>query len=267
MHLRGAPRSLFLRKLQRRAHRLWRLPWAGWTAREPEAIVKVPPLDAALVSAIKLIAPQYSDLQADEQGRQLWERDQNHSCWAEDAALSPILRTMPTPRRILEIGPGLGRSAIFFSRRYFPDASFDLFDATGHGTKYELLGNRYDDSFCGNLALLQRCLGFNHVTNARVVDAGGRGGRLPSADKYDFIYSFYAVGFHWSLDHWLDEILAVSHSETLCALIVPSHYQPSARIALLPHRLVQASPLLQPDPYSTIYVLVFTPRPVAWLAV
>jgi hypothetical protein len=267
VNLNRTPRSLGLRTLRRRIRRVWRQPLAGLVGREPETIVRVPPIDAPFLAALKLIAPQYGSLGPDEPSRLFWERDQNSSCWAEDAALAPVFAAMPRPSRILEIGPGLGRSCVFWSKRYFPDAHFDLYDATGHDTKYELLGNRYEDSFCGNLDILERCVAFNGVKSYRVIDASTTGGHIPAPDRpYDLIYSFYAVGFHWSLDHWLDEILSVAHDATVCAFLVPSHYQPSPRIARMPHVMLESSPPLRPKPWNTSsYFLVFTPKPVAWL--
>lgn len=260
-----APRSLALRALRRRLRLLSRRPFVGWLAREPEIVVRVPRLDSELLAAIRLVAPHYTGLVADEASRRLWELDQNRSCWVEDAVLAPLLRDLPPPRRILEIGAGLGRSAVFFSRRHFPAARFDLFDATGHEEKYELAGRRHADSFCGNLEALRRCLAFNRVENFDILDGDLSGGQIPiPPEPYDLIYSFYAVGFHWSVDHWLDEILAVAHQRTLCAVIVPSHYEPSARIAALPHLLLEASPLLLPAPLATVYFLVFTPGAAVW---
>lgn len=255
------PQSIWARRIRRRLRyvlgtSLWRR-----LVRDPEIVVRVPPLDDSFVAALKLIAPQYEHIEADERSRQLWEKDQNCSCWIEDAALSALLRAVPTPRNILEIGPGFGRSAVFFSRRYFPSSNFVLFDATGDDTKYDLLGKRINDSFCGNLDLLQRCLDFNAVPNCRIVDARATGGRLTGfGDKFDFIYSFYAIGFHWSVDDWLDEILSVAHEGTLCAFLVPSHYQPSARIAAMPHGILDGTVPLTPTPWRTEYFLVFTPK-------
>jgi hypothetical protein len=266
VHLHRAPRSVLFRKLSRNIRWVLLRRFSRWIAREPEIIVRVPPIDDALASAIKLISPPMAGLPPDEGFRRYWERDQNCSCWAEDAALAPLLTVMPSPRRILEIGPGLGRSAVFFSRRYFPKADFDLFDATGQDTKYALLGERNNKSFCGNLAILRRCLEFNEVYNYRIIDASATDGHLvTAARKYDFIYSFWAIGFHWSLDHWLDEILAVSHDNTLCVFTVPNHYQPSQRVASLPHVLLEASSRLLPNPGGTAYFLIFTPKPTSWL--
>jgi hypothetical protein len=268
MHIYGASRSRHLRKIRRRVRRVLLSPFRHWIAREPETVVRVPPLDAAFVAALKLIAPQYQSLQPDERSRVFWERDQNTVCWTEDAALGSLLSVMPLPSRVLEIGPGLGRSAVFMSKRHFPKARFDLFDATGHAAKYELEGSRYEDSFCGNLAVLRRCLEFNHVSDFRIIDATTTGGHLPPLSQpYDLIYSCYAVGFHWSVDLWLDEILGVCHDATLCALMVPSDYEASPRIASLPHTILEGSALTRLHGLSTVYFLVFTPKPVPWLAI
>jgi SAM-dependent methyltransferase len=242
-----------------------RRPLLPWIAREPETVVRIPPLDDSSVAAIKLIAPQYSDLTTDEASRRFWERDQNGSCWTEDAALSDLFGAMPPVRRVLEIGPGVGRSAAFFSRRWFPDAHFDLYDATGSSTKYELNGPRYDDSFCGNLDLLRRVVEYNGVKNYRILDASTTNGRLPVPDHpYDLIYSFWAIGFHWSLDHWIEEILATAHDQTLCVFTVPSRYEPSPRIAAMPHLLIDSAPCLRTSPTSTTYYLALLRRPASW---
>lgn len=264
MKPRLAPRTLVFRRLERRLRRVLLTPVRPWLRRDPPRVVRVPPLDQAFVDAIKLIAPQYTSLTCNEDSRQFWELDQNNSCWTEEAALGSLLTAMPRPGRILEIGPGFGRSAIFVGLRHFPEAQFDLFDAAGKQTKYELLGHRYADSFCGDLGLLRRCLDFNQVSRCRILDAALTNGRIPMPEApYDFVYSFYAVGFHWDLDHWLDELLAVGGPATLYAFLVPSHYEPSARVAALPHLLLQAHSPLYPE--RTVYFLTFTPHAQPWL--
>jgi hypothetical protein len=266
--LQRASPSLALRRFRRRVRRVLLTPLSRWIARDPETVVRVPALDAAFVSALKLIAPQYESLEADEASRLFWERAQNSACLAEDAALGSLLRAMPPPARILEIGPGLGRSVVFFARRYFPHARFDVYDATGHAARYELDGSRHEDSFCGNLDVLRRCLEFNQIGGFRIIDASATGGHIPpSREKYDFIYSFYAVGFHWSVDHWLDEILGACRDTTLCVLMVPSHFEPSLRIRAMPYTILEGWAPTYPEPWGTVYFLVFTPKRVPWLAV
>jgi hypothetical protein len=266
LHLDIAPRSRNVRILRTLARQAWRKPLSRWVGRKPSIVVRVPPLDAELVTAINLVAPHYSWMRADEASRRYWQDDQNCSCWREDAALGPLLATMPRPRRILELGPGLGRSAVFYSQRYFPDAQFDLLDSTGGAIRYECLGPRYDDSFCGDLRSLRRCLDYNGVTRSRILDAKATGGHIPvPSAPYDFIYSYYAVGYHWTLDHWLDEILAVCHPDTLCAFGVHPEFNPSPRLKALPHLLLEASPRLSPVPWETSFIFAFTPGRNTWL--
>src|SRR5690349_2560299 len=81
-----------------------------------ERVFKAPPLTAELINAIKLISPQF-DLKENEESRSFWEADQNGACWGEYQALEPIFKETPKPKKILEIGPGLGRSIVFFSKK------------------------------------------------------------------------------------------------------------------------------------------------------
>src|SRR5690349_11750277 len=83
---------------------------------EKERVFHAPPLTEELVSAIRLISPQF-DLNCDETSRLLWEADQNGACWGEFEALQPLFEAVHTPSKILEIGPGMGRSLVFFSKR------------------------------------------------------------------------------------------------------------------------------------------------------
>ena len=141
---------------------------------------------------------------------------------------------------MLEIGPGLGRSVAFFKRRLgWQDVPFHLYEGDGNDTKYTVLGPRFDDSFCGSLALLEQSLAYNGVEHARIFDALKLEGRLSALPgPYDWIYGFYSVGFHWNLEHFLDEILGLMHEGTLCSFIVPEHFEPFPRLQELPHRIV-----------------------------
>lgn len=91
------------------------LPKLSQELLDKERVLRAPPFDAELVSAIHLIAPQFR-LKADEKCRSYWEADQNGCCWGEYVALEPLLDAMPRPARVLEIGPGLGRSLVFFTK-------------------------------------------------------------------------------------------------------------------------------------------------------
>jgi SAM-dependent methyltransferase len=197
----------------------------GLAAREP--LFRAPPLTPELVAAIRLISPQL-ELFPDEASRRLWEADQNGACWGEYDALEPFLARLPEPAQALELGPGLGRSAVFLTKKLgWRRCALHLYDATGSSTRYTMQGPRFADSFCGNLPLLEGVLAFNGVANARIFDAAQPGVSLRSLPgPYDLIYSFYAVGFHWSLEHFLPEIDALLAPGGTAFFTVPRDFAP-----------------------------------------
>src|SRR5206468_4046944 len=71
-----------------------------------EHFFKAPPFTEELVQAIRLVTSQYRHT-VTERSRQRWETEQNASCWGEFDALGPLLRGIPKPARVLEIGPGM----------------------------------------------------------------------------------------------------------------------------------------------------------------
>jgi SAM-dependent methyltransferase len=197
----------------------------GLAAREP--LFRAPPLTPELTAAIRLISPQLQ-LSPDEASRRLWEADQNGACWGEYDALEPFLAALPEPAQALELGPGLGRSAVFLTKKLgWSRCELHLYDATGSSTRYTMQGPRFADSFCGNLPLLERVLAFNGVANYRIFDAAQPGVSLRSLPgPYDLIYSFYAVGFHWSLEHFLPEIAALLAPGGTAFFTVPRDFAP-----------------------------------------
>jgi len=231
--------------------------------RTKEIVFKLPPLTEELVKAIRLLNPDIK-LKVDEESRRFWELDQNASCWAEFEALSPILKRIPKPAKVLEIGPGLGRSVVFFTKKLdWHDTEFHLFEANGEKTRYTMLGPRFEDSFCGNLALLKEVLEYNAVTNFTIFDAKKldfKITRLPSV--YDVIYSFYAVGFHWSLEHFLDDILSLMHDRSVALFTVGYKFAEFEKLKRLHYRLIDATR----TPSLTVKMLalsksdIFTPK-------
>ena len=91
-------------------------------------VFRAPPLTPDLAAAIRLYCEQF-DYPLTEAARALWETDQNAACRAEREALSPLLNAMPAPGKILDIGPGMGRSLVWF-RREFPRAELHAWLAT-----------------------------------------------------------------------------------------------------------------------------------------
>ena len=192
----------------------------------------------ALVRAIRLISP-HLDFIPNETSRGLWESDQNGACCAEYDSLRDTLPALAKPMRVLEVGPGLGRSIVFFSKKFgWEDCDLHTYEADGETTKYTLNGPRFEDSFCGTISELRRVLDYNGITNLTIHDAKLVALKdLPG--PFDLLYGFYTIGFHWSLEHFFDEVLGLIGKTGIAVFTVPSNFQPFPRLRQLPYRLAE----------------------------
>jgi hypothetical protein len=212
---------------------------------QAEPVFLAPPFTPEVVSAIRLISTRLP-LEADEASRQLWQRENNAGCQAEYEALLPLFGRMEAPRRILEIGPGFGRSVVYFGKKgvWSGDSEVHLYDADGHETKYQ---QKYYDrppqwpdtsSFCGNLPLLRHILKYNGISNYKIFDAA-EGPLTSLPGPYDLIYGFYSIGFHWSLEYYLDELEPLLNERSVFICTLNKHFRIFPRLRQYSARMVQ----------------------------
>jgi len=214
-----------------------------------EPVFHAPPLTPELLAAIKLISPRLK-LAQDEHSRRIWEKEQNGTCWSEYEALRPLFAGVEKPKKILEIGPGLGRSVVFFSKQCgWQQSEIHLFDGDGSATKYKQ--RFYDagkqslaDSFCGNLGLLRSLLDYNQVSNYTIFNAR-QTALAQLLGPYDLIYSFYSIGFHWSLELFLDDLLPLMHDRALAIFTVKKDFPGFPRLRDLHCRVVEWKTVLR----------------------
>jgi hypothetical protein len=208
-----------------------------------EPVFQAPPLTPELVEAIHLISTNLH-ISTDQASRTVWQKEQNGTSWSEYEALQPLFAKMQKPAKILEIGPGLGRSAVFFSKKLdWNGSQIYLYDANGSGTKYK--GKYYaadkqtlEQTFCGNLNMLRHVLDFNGVKNFTVIDARETSlKQLPG--PYDLIYSFYSIGFHWSLERFMDDLRPLMHDRTIAIFTVPRGYRGFPELRIYNPRVVE----------------------------
>jgi hypothetical protein len=141
--------------------------------------------------------------------------------------------------RVLEIGPGLGRSLVFFSKKLgWKDCDLHAYEGEGKTTKYTMNGPRFEDSFCGNISELRRVLDYNGIANVTIHDAKSVTMKdLPG--PFDLVYGFYTIGFHWSLEHFFDEVLALIGQTGIAVFTVHRNFQPFVRLHKAPYRLIE----------------------------
>jgi hypothetical protein len=238
-----------------------------------EAVFQSPPFTEDVVQAVRLISTRLS-LKADERSRLLWQQESNDAAAVEYDALRPLLEAIPKPRRVLEIGPGLGRSVVYFSKRgvWADDAQIDLYDTTGSSTKYKQ--QHYDapppwpdvSSFCGNIPLLEQMLRYNGIENYKVWDAA----TLPMAKlpgDYDLIYGFYSIGFHWSLQHYLGDLAPLLGASGVLLCTLNKHFAPFPMLKQYSVRVLQSAAVKKGSRPLSFLALSKSPLPKVGLSV
>jgi len=220
-----------------------------------ERVFKAPPLTPKLIAAIKLISPHCAFTAADEKYKSVWEADQNGACWGEYEALAPLFRSIPKPTKILEIGPGMGRSVVFFSKKLgWKNGEIHVYEGDGNTTKYTMLGPRYEDSYCGNIRALRYILEFNGIRNVTIFNA--RKVRLTNLPgPYDLLYSFYGIGFHWSLEHFLDDLLPLLHNQSVAVFTVPQEFRLFPKLKSLFYKIVNWKTVWPKDGWLKLLII------------
>jgi hypothetical protein len=213
-------------------------------AASAEQLFIAPPFSEEVVSAIRLISTRLP-LKADEASRLLWQRESNAASEAEYEALLPLFEQVEKPRRVLEIGPGFGRSVVFFRKKGLLEGSeISLYDANGTSTRYKQKYYEHPpkwpdtSSFCGNLTLLRTMLDYNEVKQYQIFDAE----QLPLAalpGPYDLIYGFYSIGFHWSLEYYLDDVESLLHERSLLVCTLNKNFRNFPRLKQFSTRVLE----------------------------
>jgi hypothetical protein len=72
-------------------------------------------------------------------------------------------------------------------------------------------------------------LDYNGVTGYQVFDAQ----QMPLAalpGPYDWIYGFYSIGFHWSLEYYLDDLAPLLHERSLLVCTLNKNFRTFPRL-------------------------------------
>jgi len=202
-----------------------------------EHIFLAPPFTPEVAASISRISTRLP-FRADERSRQLLEKEANGMSEREYEALAPLFAAWPKPRRVLEIGPGFGRSVVYFHKKNLWDkeAEIHLYDTDGEQTEYKQRHYQRPpqwpdvSSFCGNLQLLGQFLEYNQIVGYQIFDAAKMPlSRLPG--PYDFIYGFFSIGYHWSLEFYLDDLAPLMGERTLVVCTLNKKFERFSRLS------------------------------------
>jgi hypothetical protein len=213
-----------------------RLRGGGILDEVGERVFVAPPFTPEVAASVGRISTRFP-FRADERSRQLCEKEANGMSEREYEALAPLFAAWPRPHRVLEIGPGFGRSVVYFSKKnlWESGAEIHLYDTDGEQTEYK---QRYYQqppqwpdvsSFCGNLQLLRQFLEYNQIARYEIFDAA----RLPLSQlpgPYDLIYGFFSIGYHWSLEFYLDELAPLMGERTLVVCTLNKRFRKFSRL-------------------------------------
>lgn len=121
-----------------------------------------------------------------------------------------LLRLLPPPNRVLDVGAGIGRLSVYFKKKMgWQDTDFYLLD--GDKGDQQVAGvhdNIHPDHFYNSHEAARKfCIAngiADHHLHVLNVEKDWQGG-LDS--KFDLAYSFKAIGYHWPVNSYLPILL------------------------------------------------------------
>lgn len=112
------------------------------------------------------------------------------------------------PKNVLEIGGGIGRASVYFSKRYgWEETNFYMLDGNSGDTQICPVAGKGQKDFYNSFAATEEFCQANGIDKNRLflLDAdNNEWENLPI--KFDLIYSFLSIGFHWSIHLYLDRL-------------------------------------------------------------
>jgi hypothetical protein len=106
------------------------------------------------------------------------------------------------PKKILDLGCGLGRNSVYLNRVYNqPDVQFILADSSIISSNIKMGWNPGEDWY-NDLQLTIDFCDLNGLTNYKIIDLVND--KLDELKNIDLIYSFMSVGFHYPIEPYLE---------------------------------------------------------------
>lgn len=149
---------------------------------------------------ISVIFPEntekYVDLQCND-------KREEYYCLSEIREIERFMKN--TPEVVLDVGSGIGRSSVLFFKYFKWEKTFFIL-ADGNSGNVQLAGIRTGDSeFYNSIDATKSFCEANGIQNFKTFNLEKRGwDKLPQ--KPDLVYSFKALGFHWPINSFLEDV-------------------------------------------------------------
>ena len=123
------------------------------------------------------------------------------------------------PGRVLEIGAGIGRASVYLAQRFqWTDTAFHILDGDSGDKQYSPIDGARRDRFYNSLEATRVFCTANGIPGEKLVFHNAENDQWQSEIaglRFDLIYSFAAIGFHWSIHMYLDQLRRQCHPDTL----------------------------------------------------
>lgn len=132
---------------------------------------------------------------------------------AEIEGIEKYLKNL-NPKVVLDVGSGIGQASVFFFKYFnWTDSLFVLAD--GDSGEKQLSGMRTGKAdFYNSLRVTESFCKENGISNFRTFNLEKFGWKELGC-KPDLVYSFLALGFHWSINPFLEEIHSLLNDKCL----------------------------------------------------
>lgn len=135
-----------------------------------------------------------------------------------------------SPKNVLELGCGLGRVSVAFYNAFSLWAKTNFYLLDGDSGIKQIAGINYNSnkSFYNSLKLTKEFCLVNGIPRNQIMLINAEqmeSFSFTEGIRFDFVYSFFAIGFHWPIDLYLERLLPYLNSDSiLCFGIRPNIY-------------------------------------------
>ena len=132
-----------------------------------------------------------------------------YTCMPEVRHLEEMFKQAP-PNTVLEIGGGIGRASVYFRKRFDWYATrFYMLDGDSGDYQHREIGSGAQDEFYNSFDATRRFCAENGIEPERLtmLDASTPTWKAELKElRFDYIYSFLAIGFHWGIEQYLSDL-------------------------------------------------------------